>query len=162
MRLKTPLLLFILALGYTSLAQTLPISFTVTVIKPYCGGARPTPEMEEMAQTPQPYSEKTIVLVNTKGKCKKLKTNSEGVITCSLKVGDYKLYETWRGCKKTPDGTSKKRYDKACLKTEWTREFAKLNISSTSSEYTITNGIIEYCDSNIPCLLESFRAQPPE
>ncbi|WP_317897440.1 hypothetical protein [Aurantibacillus circumpalustris] len=162
MRLKFSLLFFVLALGHISIAQTFPVNFTVTCLKPYCGGARPTPEMEKMAQTQQPYSEKTILLVNAKGKCKKLKTNADGIISCSLKVGDYKLYEAWRCCKKTPDGSSKKRYDKACLELEWTKEFASLTVSTSSNNFKVTNGIVEYCDSNIPCVLESFRAQPPE
>jgi hypothetical protein len=162
MQLKISLLLFTLVLAHISVAQTLPVSFTVTVLKPYCGGARPTPEMEELAQTPQPYAEKTILLVNSKGKCVKLKTNAEGVVSCSLKTGDYKLWETWRRCKKTPNGSSKNKFDKACLKEEWTKEFANLTVSASSSELIITNGIVEYCDFAIPCVLESFRGQPAE
>ena len=69
------------------MAQVFPVTFTVTFLKPYCGGARPTPEMEELAQTPQPYSNKIIVLTNAKGKRVKLKTNSAGVIFCYLKTG---------------------------------------------------------------------------
>ena len=162
MRLKFSLLVLLLAFVHVSSAQTFPVSFTVTSLKPYCGGARPTPEMEQMAQTPQPYAKKKIFLVNAEGKCKKLKTNAEGVISRSLKAGDYKLYETWRRCKKTPDGTSKKRFDLTCLAEEWTKEFASLTVSASSSDFKITNGIVEYCESTIPCVLDAFRAQPAE
>jgi hypothetical protein len=118
--------------------------------------------MEELSQTPQPYSNKTIVLANATGKRVKLKTNAAGVVFCSLKTGEYKLFEIWRSSQKTPDGTSKKRYDLACQNSEWSKEFASLSVSKKSRDYKITNDIVEYCEADIPCLLESFRAQPHE
>lgn len=156
------ILIFLVFAEQLMLAQKLPVTFTVTFIQPYCGGARPSPEMEERAQTPQPYSNKTIVLRNGKGKCLRVKTDSNGVVVTRLKAGEYKVLEVWRAGKKSPDGQSKQRYDSDCLKQEWNKELAVLTVILGSVNYQVTNGIILPCDWNTPCLLEKFRSHPPE
>ena len=131
----------------------------VKYFQPYCGGARPTPEMELDAQTAKPYASKMIYFVSTKGKVDSAKTNEIGVFYTKLKPGVYKCYEAWRFKKQTPDQSATDRYDMECLKTEWNKEFMILTVTKVKFTKQNTNQIINHCDHNLPCLKES--AKPP-
>lgn len=161
MKLK---LIFCLLLftGTVSFSQKYTVSLTVTYIEPYCGGARPSPEMEENARTPKPYSLQTIYLVNSKGKKIKAKTDADGKLNIKLNLGTYKLYENWRCCKGTPNGQPKKNFNQECLQAEWKKEFAVVLVTAEKSDLKETNGIVKACDWNTACLLDSFKAPIPE
>lgn len=161
MKWKSFIIILLLS-GYFSFSQKQPVKISITYIEPYCGGARPSPEMEEKARTPQAYVKKTLFLVDAKGKTIKAKTDLNGTLNLKLKAGDYKLYEAWRHCKSTPDGQSKKKYSLDCLKTEWNKEFAVLNVGAAKSDYKETNGIYASCNHTIPCMLDSLRPSIPE
>jgi hypothetical protein len=161
MKLSVGLILFLFS-GFLSYSQKYTVQVVVTYIQPYCGGARPSEEILEMARTPLPYVEKKVIAVNEKGKAFKLKTNKEGKIVCKLKEGNYKLFEEWRFNKNTPDGQPHKNYDANCLKAEWLKEFAVLTVESKKLDYRETNGIVNTCNYNIPCVLDSFRGPIPE
>src|SRR5207253_2092130 len=60
----------------------------------YCGGARPTPEIEKALNTPKDLSEFYILLENKKQL--KVKTDSTGNFKATLKTGAYKIYLTNR------------------------------------------------------------------
>ncbi len=157
-------LIFCLLLFTSSVAfsQKYPVSLTVNYIEPYCGGARPSPEMEENARTPKPYSLQTIYLVNNKGKKIKAKTNAEGKLSLKLSDGTYKLYENWRCCKGTPNGGPKKNFNQECLQLEWKKEFAVLEVKDGKSDLKETNGIVKVCEWNTACLLDSIKVPIPE
>lgn len=161
MKFSASIILFLFS-SYLSFSQKSDVSISVTYVQPYCGGARPSEEMLEMANKPQPFIEKTIIVVNEKGKAIKLKTDTSGKINTKLKVGNYKLYELWRYKKSTPDGQSLKNYDSNCLKTEWKKEFASLSVDSKKVDYQLTNGIVVNCNWLIPCMLDSAKPQIPE
>lgn len=161
MKFSASFILFLFS-GFLSFSQKHNISLTVSYIQPYCGGARPSREMLEMAHTPKPFVEKTVVVVNEKGKALKLKTDTAGKINTKLKAGNYKLYEVWRFKKNTPDGQSLNNYDSNCLKIEWKKEFAVLSVDSKKIDYKETNGIIINCNWLIPCMIDSLKPQIPE
>ncbi|MFO0357351.1 MAG: hypothetical protein ACK50A_10365 [Sphingobacteriaceae bacterium] len=131
----------------------------VKYFQPYCGGARPTPEMELDAQTPKPYASKIIYFVSAKGKVDSAKTNEIGVFYIKLKPGVYKCYEAWRYKKQTPDQSASDRFESDCLKKEWDKEFMILTVSKVKFTKQNTNQIINQCDYNLPCLKETSK--PP-
>lgn len=135
------------------------LTLKIEYLQPYCGGARPTPEMEKDAQTPKPFANKMIIFVSSTGKIDSAKTDAKGTLKKKLSIGTYKLYETWKHYRSTPDGSSKDRFDKECLSQEWTKEFA--NITITKKTITRSDGeyIVNYCDHMLPCLLETHK--PP-
>ena len=67
------LFLLLLTLSFNSIAQTKGLNQKLTFLQPYCGGARPTPQMEEDARKPKPYSNRTIIIISIKGKQIRLK-----------------------------------------------------------------------------------------
>ncbi|HXB41658.1 MAG TPA: hypothetical protein VNZ49_14050 [Bacteroidia bacterium] len=82
---------FFLIFSFALPAQT-KVKVHVTYTGNYCGGARPTPEMEEIAKTPKNFHDVHIIL-NGKIHCK-AKTDSLGYFTLPLKPGKYKIYLT--------------------------------------------------------------------
>jgi hypothetical protein len=82
---------FFLIFSFAIAAQT-KVKVHVTYTSNYCGGARPTPEMEEIAKTPKNFHDVHIIL-NGKIHCK-TKTDSLGYFTLPLKPGKYKIYLT--------------------------------------------------------------------
>lgn len=162
MKLKSHLIILLFLSSVLCFSQKLAVSFQVTYLEPYCGGARPSPEIEEKANTPQAYLNKIVYIVNAQGKAVKAKTNAEGKVSIKLKAGNYKLYEAWRYKKGTPDAQPKKNYDCNCLQGEWKKEFAMLGVDSKKTDYTLSNGIIIPCNWNMPCVLDSLRPHIPE
>ena len=151
-----------LTLGLLSYSQKVVVSFNVTFTQPYCGGARPSPEMEAEFAKPKAFALKNIVLVSENGKKFSAKTNAQGVVKISLKPGNYKLYEVWRIRQKTYDGSDLKKFDKDCLLQEWKKEFAILKVDVKGGNYSETNGIQVPCYYAIPCLLDTYRPNLPE
>lgn len=147
-------------LSTITIAQKKKITCTINYYKPYCGGARPTPEMEKDGQTPKPYSKTTVIFVSQNGHVDSAKTDANGGITLKLKAGTYKFYEAWRFYKKTPDSTDTIRFESPCLKEEWAKEFQVLTLTKKSSNIEQKNTIIEFCDYQIPCFIHNFK--PPK
>src|SRR4051812_22262680 len=105
MRLKTSLIIFLFS-SFACFSQKKSITAKITYTEPYCGGARPTKEIEAEAKKEKPYAKKTIILVSSEGKIDSIKTNSSGIIKYKLKPGNYKLFESWRYYKTSPNTTS--------------------------------------------------------
>lgn len=135
------------------------VMLEVKYFQPYCGGARPTPEIEKDAQTPKAYASQMIYFVSQKGTVDSVKTNEVGIFYKQFKPGVYKCYESWRFKKQTPDLSSADRFDKDCLKTEWNKEFMIITVTKVKVTSEYKNQIINHCDYNLPCLKES--AKPP-
>ncbi len=68
------------------------VKIHVTFTNSYCGGARPTPEIEAAHNTPKNLIDFYILLEN-KNQIK-VKTDSTGHFTQSIKPGTYKVYLT--------------------------------------------------------------------
>lgn len=87
------LLVFFLLPAFTLLAQhKARIKVHVTYTNSYCGGARPTPEIEEKYKTPRDLSEYHLVLAGKR--THKVKTDSTGNFTATLPRDTYKIHLT--------------------------------------------------------------------
>ncbi|MDP1800202.1 MAG: hypothetical protein Q8L81_02530 [Bacteroidota bacterium] len=156
---KKNLLFVIIGSALFSCSQKKLVSTQITFMQPYCGGARPTPEIQADAQKAKPYSNKTIVVVSNKGKVDSSKTTVEGTFKINLKPGTYKLFEAWRYYKKADGGLAVSDFDQECIKAEWKKEIKEVIVSKTEIKVTDKNEIIQICPWNLPCILESHK--PP-
>lgn len=91
----TPLFFLVCALMLLSVVKTsaqTKIKVHLTYTNNYCGGARPTPEIEAKTKIPQNFHDVHIIL---KGKMHcKAKTDSLGYFSLPLKPGIYKIHLT--------------------------------------------------------------------
>jgi hypothetical protein len=156
---KKFLVVVLIGSALISCSQKKLISAQITFMQPYCGGARPTPEIIADVAKPKPYANKTIIIVSAKGKIDSVKTNSGGLFSATLKVGTYKLFEAWRFYKKADGGMSVNDFDHECLKTEWKKEIKEIIVTKKETKVLDKNDIIEICPWNLPCILESHK--PP-
>lgn len=156
---KKILILVFVSTALFSCSQKKLVSTQINFMQPYCGGARPTPEIIADAEKPKPYANKTIVFVSTKGKVDSAKTNDSGMLNLKLKSGTFKLYEAWRYYKKATGGLVVSDFDVECLKTEWKKEIKEIVVTKKEIKILDKNEIVEVCPSNLPCVLESHR--PP-
>lgn len=154
----TLVFIFLIAASNTSCQKKLQ-KVKVSYIQPYCGGARPTPEMVAEGEKLRPYENKTVILVSAKGKVDSAKTNKEGVFSKKLAPGTYKLYEAWRYYKKTQTGDSIAEFDKECLEKEWAISFMDVIVTKTSLTQKSEGPIISNCSWDAPCLLEKHKVQ---
>lgn len=143
-------------------AQKKTVTVPITYMQPYCGGARPSKEIEADALVPKVYANKVVIIVSSKGKVDSVKTNELGVITKKLNTGTYKLFETWRYYKKAPQHFLVSDFDKACLKDEWKKEIAEIIITKTETKIIQKNTIINACGWQLPCILENKKPPMPE
>lgn len=127
----------------------------ITYIQPYCGGARPTPEIIAEAEKPKPYSNRSIIIISENGKVDSAKTDKNGMLKKSLKAGKYKLYEAWRFYKSTANGYPLSNFDKDCLSKEWQKEFRTVTVSKSKITEESKELITIHCDWSLPCTLEN-------
>ncbi len=158
---KISFILFLFS-AFSGVSQKKCVNIPITYTDPYCGGARPTKEIEAAAQTPKPYANKILVVVSESGKTLVVKTNSTGILKLKLKAGSYKIYEAWRYYKQAPAPTQLKDMDPECLKLEWQKETYSLKIDSKNTDILLKNEIVLHCPWAIPCLLESAKPPVPE
>lgn len=163
MKIFRKILLFFIALFVlSSCSQKKLVSTQINFMQPYCGGARPTPEIIKESEKPHPYANSTIVFVSASGKTDSLKTDNTGLFNVKLKTGEYKLYEAWRYYKKADDGMLVSDFDGECLKGEWEKEIKTISVTKTEIKISEKNEIIKICPWNLPCILESRRPLPRE
>lgn len=151
---------FLLGLSLSACAQKKTVLLTVKYTQPYCGGARPTPEMVKAASEPKVYANKILVFISDKGKADSAKTNEKGVLKLKLAMGTYRVYESWRYYKQAPGTDRISLYDGSCLQSEWQKESHKIVVGSKTSTATEINAIIEFCAHNRPCLKEENIQRP--
>jgi hypothetical protein len=140
-------------------SQKKNIKITFTFIQPYCGGARPTEEMQRDAEKEKAYAGKTIVYVSAKGKIDSCRTDENGTVKLRLRKGSYTLYESWRYNLYTPHNLPIESFDRACLVKEWQKPLCTVKVQKKDVKITGLNAIINTCPWRSPCLLDS--AQPP-
>ncbi len=143
-------------------AQKKIITLPITFMQPYCGGARPSKEIEADALIPKVYANKVVIIISSTGKVDSVKTNELGILTIKLNIGTYKVVETWRYYKKTPQHFFISDFDKACLKAEWKKEIAEISITKTKTKIVQKNTIIYTCGWQLPCILENKKPPMPE
>lgn len=128
--------------------------------QPYCGGARPSKQMEADAQKAKPYANKMVILVSATGKVDSVKTKNDGTFSAKLKPGTYKLYEAWRFYKLSPAADNLSNYSTECLKNEWTKNICLLTVTKQNFSIKEINPITAWCDWNRPCLKEEKKQMP--
>jgi len=107
--MKKSIASFLLILApYTFLAQN-KVKVHVTYTNSYCGGARPTPEIELAAKTPRNLHDVHLVI---KGKKHfKIVTDSTGSFKLPLKPGKYKVFMSYH-----KNDAHETNYDPSCKK----------------------------------------------
>lgn len=141
--------------GYLSAQKKQTISIVVKYIQPYCGGAKPTEEMEAEAQKPKPYADMNVVLFGPGKKCKTFKTGKNGELSLKLKPGNYKLYEYWKYRKLAPNSMPAGEFDPLCLEQEWKKEFLSIQVSEKGFDITEIYTISAYCPHTLPCIIQT-------
>ena len=136
---KTLIVLSFCLTTLTGCSQKKIITVPITYMQPYCGGARPSKEIEANALLPKVYAHKVVIIVSSKGKVDSVKTNELGILSKKLNIGTYKVFETWRYYKKAPQEFLVSDFDKICLKEEWKKEIAEIIITKTETKITNTN-----------------------
>lgn len=142
----------------TSCKTQISLSFTVTYTQPYCGGAKPTPEIVEESNQPKPYPNFKLFFVSKKGKLDSAVTDDKGLLKITLKNGTYKIMEGWKLKKGTPNGQPLSDYKLECLKTQWSKELQTFSIVKGKVLVTKTNPqplkvhLDLPCDYAVPCL----------
>ena len=160
MKIFRKILLFFAAFfALSSCSQKKLVSAQINCMQPYCGGARPTPEILKDAENAKPYANKTIIVVSSTNKIDSVKTNQTGSFKIKLKPGTYKLFEAWRYYKKADGGMQVSDFDAECLKAEWQKEIKIVEVTKTEVKISEKNEIIQVCPWNLPCILESCK--PP-
>jgi hypothetical protein len=143
------------------LAQKKVFNAKITCIQPYCGGARPTPEMEADAARTKPYAKQTIVFISTAGKIDSVKTDADGNLNKKLKVGKYKLFESWRYYKLAPHGEDFLHFNKECLAKEWGVHFMEITITKKAISKNDEGPIYLFCSHTSPCQSEANPIPQP-
>lgn len=128
-------------------------------VEQYCGGARPSDEMLEEIQKPKPLSTTDLVIISSKGKVIRSRTDENGTIKLQLRDGEYRIKEAWRYNKVSPNGDSLSHFDKSCLKAEWEQDNFLLSVKDNVATLKTIHEIVKHCAWNLPCMLDSYR--PP-
>jgi hypothetical protein len=153
-------LILFLSLPLSFLAQKVRVTIPVTYTRPYCGGARPTEEMEKEAATPKPLTGTTLIWLSENGKADSVKTDAEGKLKLKLKTGTYKVYEAWRYRLYTPNNLPMESFNKECLRLEWEKYAYLVKVSKRKYTITSVEPIVKTCDWTLPCLTEEVLVPP--
>jgi hypothetical protein len=145
------------AIGF---AQKKEVGLQLVYTQQYCGGARPSREMEEELQKPRPYALRKVYVVSDKGKATCAKTDKQGKLIIKLKPGNYKVFERWRYKHEAPGDLPKKQLDKNCLQSEWNRELFRLEVTPDKTNVMQNYEIVEYCPALMPCQSENITPLP--
>ncbi len=108
------------------------VDFSVRVIRPYCGGAAPSEEMEQMRMKGEMANKFVFYIENNNGVSKRVITNEVGVVSIELEPGEYCVKE---GYKADPEmkkelEDSNWEFDKECI-SEWN--------ATCNHEFSVTN-----------------------
>jgi hypothetical protein len=119
--------------------------------QPYCGGARPTPEILADAEKVKPYANKMFIVISDKGKADSARTDMKGTMKLKLAPGNYKVYESWRFYKTNPSGEAMGYYDKACLEEEWKKHAIELIVTKSKLIQKSDGPIVLSCFGRESC-----------
>lgn len=156
---KLNLLLLVLLPLFVA-AQKITVKIEIKHHKAYCGGMRPSEEMEAELSKLKPLANTKFIIVRNKKIVKTLTTDSEGVLSCRLKKGDYKIYEAWRYNLETPNNLDPSSFDKNCLITEWEKVYGNLHVEKRNTAFFENYAIYLPCDWQLPCLTTEIPIPP--
>ncbi len=125
--MKKPFLsLLLILIAYTAAAQK-KVKVHVTFTNQYCGGARPTPEIEKEVNTPHNLHDVHLIIKGKKH-CKAA-TDSLGNFSLPLKPGKYKFYLSYH-----KNDAHEANYDPTCKKMK-DMSFGELTVEKGKMEY---------------------------
>jgi hypothetical protein len=132
------------------------VEITVKEKVPYCGGARPTPEMTKM--TKPAVGEFSITNLND-NTIHTVKSDENGVISTELPAGNYSVNEGYNNVtfekflEENRDSKPDLEFgDEACYKTWWSTNILEFEIEKTAVTLEQSATIIVRCNTGInPC-----------
>lgn len=127
----------------------------------YCGGARPSEEMEAEFTKEKAYANMKMILVKGK-KADTLTTDKNGVLKLRLRKGNYLLMEPWRYYKKGANGLELSYFNLKCMEPEWAKATVRINIQKRKAVVEYLNEIIRVCDWQLPCIQEGKQVPIPD
>jgi hypothetical protein len=150
---------FILSiLSFTALfSQTKKVKIKLTQTVPYCGGARPTPEMEAQQKIPVAYANKKLICISATHKIDTLTTDVKGYLITNLTIGTYNFFEPWKYYKKNPTDENENNINMDCLSKEWTKPDLIITVSKKIK--LINNIEYKICPYRFPCIIERHLPQ---
>lgn len=146
------IIFFLLSVCFSLTAQSKKVKLKLVQYIPYCGGAKPTPEILKASQEEVQYSNKKLIFISSKGKIDTIYTDTNGIVSKKLSYGIYKFFEPWKFYKKIPYGFSENNIQMDCLKEEWAKEDVKITVSKKA---TLIENNLKYplCPYKFPCLI---------
>jgi hypothetical protein len=136
--------------GFSQVKYKMELEIKYT--QPYCGGAKPTPEMVEESKKEKPLTN-TKFYVYRDNKCiDTIKTNENGTVIVRLEAGTYFLFETWKQFKRTPDGSPKTDFFADCLKKAWAQPNYKLTVVEGDMKMDYYEVSASRCPNQYACL----------
>lgn len=150
--MKVLYICFIILCHFSLMSQSKKVKIKLVQYIPYCGGAKPTPEMTKASETAIVYASRKLILVSDKEKIDSVMTDKNGYLSKVLPYGIYKVYEPWKFYKRTPDGLQENNLNMDCLKEQWAKEDVRITISKKA---TLTENNLKHpkCPYQFPCLI---------
>ena len=150
--MKLSIIFLLLIFGLTINAQSKKVKLKLVQYIPYCGGAKPTPEILKSTEIAVPYAKKKLIIISTKGKIDTIITDKSGNIIKTLPYGTYKFFTPWKFYKTVPPGTKENNLQMDCLKEEWVKEDLKITVSKKTT-VDVNNLKYPVCPHKFPCLI---------
>jgi hypothetical protein len=138
--------------SFSLTAQTKKVKIKLVQYIPYCGGAKPTPEIVKSTEKPVAYANKKLICISDKEKTDTIITDKSGNLNKALPYGIYKLYEPWKFYKTIPPNTKENDLQMDCLKEEWAKADLTITVSKRS---TLVENNLKYpiCPHKFPCII---------
>jgi len=131
------------------------VQVTISYTRPYCGGARPTPEMEEAASRKNPYANQMFYWMQG-DKVDSVKTDANGQLKAKLKGEKWVLYEGWQYYNQGPDGQSAANFKAECLEELRRKPLLTINFSKSKPRVDTVLHIAYTCPYAHPCIKEGY------
>lgn len=150
--MKLSIIFLLLIFGLTINAQSKKVKLKLVQYIPYCGGAKPTPEIIKLTEKPVAYANKKLICISDKEKTDTITTDKSGNIIKTLPYGTYKFFVPWKFYKTIPPAAQENNLQMDCLKEEWTKEDLKITVSKKTT-LIVNNLKYPVCPYKFPCLI---------
>lgn len=152
------IIVIISILSFTSgFSQTKKVCVKIAQFIPYCGGARPSPEMEAKLKIATPYANKKLIYVSENNKIDTITTDKNGYLKTKLAQGKYNFFEPWKYYKQIPNGEPESNIKMDCLAIEWAKPDLVITVAKTNT--VVNNLIYPACPYRFPCLISKHLPQ---
>ncbi len=143
--------------------KTKTVTFSVKIIQPYCGGAAPSEEMENMRMKGEPAKQFVFYIYKETGIPIKMVTNMEGSATAELNNGGYCFKEGYKSDPEMIKGleNSDWEFDQACY-SQWKEQCNHAFVVSDTSSNHINFTYRPRCswEGPVPCITNTGFPPP--